>query len=178
VKTGIVDVATDNALFSKWKAITIRLTSNLPRRGNEASAASYGIMLYDGRTSNCSNELSFGDPSHHKTSNWCTASLQASAVTAIAGVPTVGGEVRSFRLQRQLLGQRVCGRPRGHRQDLFLSAASGIGMPLVYLGAKPAVTVLAARQWHQLNLTTRGQTPHRAGRRSVHRKRLMEATRN
>ena len=36
---------------------------------------------------------------------------------------------------------------------IFYSAASGVGMPVVYLGAKQAETALAAPQWHLLNLT-------------------------
>jgi hypothetical protein len=73
--------------------------------------------------------------------------LRASAVTAIAGVPTVGGEVRSFRpTTATAWSTRFAAGLADTDKACSCSATSGIRHAvLVYLGAKPAVTVLAAR---------------------------------
>ena len=85
----------------------------------------------------CLNALSFGDPSHPKTRH-----LVSGVVAGIGGygnsfgVPTVGGEVRFHRrydgnclVNAMAVGIAETGR-------IFYSAASGVGMPLVYLGSK------------------------------------------
>ena len=83
------------------------------------------------------NALSFGSPSHPRT-----ARLLQGAVEGIGGygnafgVPTVGGELRFHRSYdgNCLVNAFAAGLAR--RDAIFTSAASGVGMPVVYLGAK------------------------------------------
>jgi len=85
----------------------------------------------------CLNALSFGDPSHPKTRH-----LVSGVVAGIGGygnsfgVPTVGGEVRFHRRYdgNCLVNAMAVGLADADR--IFYSAASGVGMPIVYLGSK------------------------------------------
>ena len=85
----------------------------------------------------CLNALSFGAPSHPKTRQ-----LVAGVVAGIGGygnsfgVPTVGGEVR-FHTRYDgncLVNAMAVG--IAERDKIFYAAASGVGMPIVYLGSK------------------------------------------
>ncbi|HUF87617.1 MAG TPA: phosphoribosylformylglycinamidine synthase subunit PurL, partial [Thermohalobaculum sp.] len=83
------------------------------------------------------NALSFGDPAHPRT-----RALVAGVVAGIGGygncfgVPTVGGEVRFHPAYNGncLVNAFAAGLADADR--IFYSAASGVGMPVVYLGAK------------------------------------------
>ena len=85
----------------------------------------------------CLNALSFGDPKHPKTRH-----LVGGVVAGIGGygnsfgVPTVGGEVRFHRRYdgNCLVNAMAVG--LADTDKIFYSAASGIGMPIVYLGSK------------------------------------------
>jgi phosphoribosylformylglycinamidine synthase subunit PurL len=85
----------------------------------------------------CLNALSFGDPSHPKTRH-----LVSGVVAGIGGygnsfgVPTVGGEVRFHRRYdgNCLVNTMAVG--IAEKDKIFYSAASGVGMPIVYLGSK------------------------------------------
>ncbi len=85
----------------------------------------------------CLNALSFGDPKHPKT-----RALVAGVVAGIGGygnsfgVPTVGGEVRFHRRYdgNCLVNAMAVG--LADADKIFYSAASGVGMPIVYLGSK------------------------------------------
>jgi len=85
----------------------------------------------------CLNALSFGDPSHPKTRR-----LAGGVVAGIGGygnsfgVPTVGGEVRFHRRYdgNCLVNAMAVG--VAEKDKIFYSAASGVGMPIVYLGSK------------------------------------------
>ena len=85
----------------------------------------------------CLNALSFGDPKHPKTRH-----LVAGVVAGIGGygnsfgVPTVGGEVRFHRRYdgNCLVNAMAVG--LAERGKIFYAKASGIGMPIVYLGSK------------------------------------------
>src|ERR1700761_2849691 len=85
----------------------------------------------------CLNALSFGAPEHPRT--W---SLVAGVVAGIGGygnsfgVPTVGGEVRFHRRYdgNCLVNAMAVG--IAETDKIFYSAASGVGMPIVYLGSK------------------------------------------
>jgi phosphoribosylformylglycinamidine synthase subunit PurL len=85
----------------------------------------------------CLNALSFGDPKHPKT-----RSLVSGVVAGIGGygnsfgVPTVGGEVRFHGRYNGncLVNAMAVGIAR--TDGIFYSAASGVGMPIVYLGSK------------------------------------------
>src|SRR6187397_2439142 len=85
----------------------------------------------------CLNALSFGAPSHPKTRH-----LVSGVVAGIGGygnsfgVPTVGGSVR-FHSRYDgncLVNAMAVGIAR--KDQIFYAAASGIGMPIVYLGSK------------------------------------------
>ena len=85
----------------------------------------------------CLNALSFGDPKHPKTRH-----LVSGVVAGIGGygnsfgVPTVGGEVR-FHPRYDgncLVNAMAVG--LAETDKIFYAAASGVGMPIVYLGSK------------------------------------------
>jgi phosphoribosylformylglycinamidine synthase len=85
----------------------------------------------------CLNALSFGDPKNPKTRH-----LVSGIVAGIGGygnsfgVPTVGGEVRFHRRYdgNCLVNAMAVG--IAEKDKIFYSAASGVGMPIVYLGSK------------------------------------------
>jgi phosphoribosylformylglycinamidine synthase len=85
----------------------------------------------------CLNALSFGDPKHPKTRH-----LVAGVVAGIGGygnsfgVPTVGGSVRFHSRYdgNNLVNAMAVGIAR--KDEIFYAAASGVGMPIVYLGSK------------------------------------------
>jgi len=83
------------------------------------------------------NALSFGLPSHPKT-----AHLVKGVVAGIGGygnafgVPTVGGEVRFHRSYNGNCLVNAFAAGLADTDKIFYSAASGVGMPVVYLGAK------------------------------------------
>jgi phosphoribosylformylglycinamidine synthase II len=83
------------------------------------------------------NALSFGDPAHPKTRH-----LVAGVVAGVGGygnsfgVPTVGGQVRFHTRYdgNNLVNARAVGLAEADK--IFYAAASGVGMPIVYLGSK------------------------------------------
>ncbi|MPZ56926.1 MAG: phosphoribosylformylglycinamidine synthase subunit PurL [Rhizobiales bacterium] len=85
----------------------------------------------------CLNALSFGDPKHPKTRH-----LVAGVVAGIGGygnsfgVPTVGGQVRFHTRYdgNNLVNAMAVG--LAETDKIFYAAASGVGMPIVYLGSK------------------------------------------
>jgi phosphoribosylformylglycinamidine synthase subunit PurL len=85
----------------------------------------------------CLNALSFGDPKNTKT-----RALVGGVVAGIGGygnsfgVPTVGGEVRFDRRYdgNCLVNAMAVGLARADK--IFYAKATGVGMPIVYLGSK------------------------------------------
>jgi phosphoribosylformylglycinamidine synthase subunit PurL len=85
----------------------------------------------------CLNALSFGDPRHPKTRH-----LVSGVVAGIGGygnsfgVPTVGGEVRFHRRYdgNCLVNAMAVG--IADKDKIFYAKATGVGMPIVYLGSK------------------------------------------
>ena len=85
----------------------------------------------------CLNALSFGDPNSPKTRH-----LVSGVVAGIGGygnsfgVPTVGGEVRFHRRYdgNCLVNAMAVG--IAERDKIFYAKATGVGMPIVYLGSK------------------------------------------
>ena len=81
--------------------------------------------------------LSFGDPDHPKTRH-----LVSGVVAGIGGygnsfgVPTVGGQVRFHTRYdgNNLVNAMAVG--LAEKDKIFYAAASGVGMPIVYLGSK------------------------------------------
>jgi phosphoribosylformylglycinamidine synthase len=85
----------------------------------------------------CLNALSFGDPKNPRT-----RSLVGGVVAGIGGygnsfgVPTVGGEVRFHRRYDGNILVNAMAVGLAEKDKIFYSAASGVGMPIVYLGSK------------------------------------------
>jgi phosphoribosylformylglycinamidine synthase subunit PurL len=85
----------------------------------------------------CLNALSFGDPKHPKTRH-----LVSGVVAGVGGygnsfgVPTVGGSVRFHERYNgnNLVNAMAVG--LAETDKIFYAAASGVGMPIVYLGSK------------------------------------------
>jgi phosphoribosylformylglycinamidine synthase len=83
------------------------------------------------------NSLSFGEVSHPKTK-----SLVHGVVEGIGGygncfgVPTIGGEVRFHKAYNGNCLVNAFAAGLADTDSIFYSAASGVGMPVVYLGAK------------------------------------------
>src|SRR5204863_9152718 len=85
----------------------------------------------------CLNALRFGDPEHPKTRH-----LVAGVVAGVGGygnsfgVPTVGGQVRFHTRYdgNNLVNAMAVGLAEADK--IFYAAASGVGMPIVYLGSK------------------------------------------
>ena len=83
------------------------------------------------------NALSFGLPSHPKTAHLVKGVVEGVGAYGNAfGVPTVGGEVRFHRSYNGncLVNAFAAGLADADR--IFYSVASGVGMPVVYLGAR------------------------------------------
>jgi phosphoribosylformylglycinamidine synthase subunit PurL len=85
----------------------------------------------------CLNALSFGDPAHPKTRH-----LVSGVVAGIGGygnsfgVPTVGGQVRFHTRYDGNILVNAMAVGLAESDKIFYSAASGVGMPIVYLGSK------------------------------------------
>ncbi|WP_299842383.1 phosphoribosylformylglycinamidine synthase subunit PurL [uncultured Roseovarius sp.] len=83
------------------------------------------------------NSLSFGEPSHPKTRQ-----LVHGVVAGVGGygncfgVPTAGGEVRFDPAYNGNCLVNAFAAGLAETDSIFYSAASGVGMPVVYLGAK------------------------------------------
>ena len=83
------------------------------------------------------NSLSFGEINHPKTK-----SLVAGVVEGVGGygncfgVPTVGGELRFHEAYNGNCLVNAFAAGLANTDEIFYSAASGVGMPVVYLGAK------------------------------------------
>src|SRR6201997_5230199 len=108
----------------------------------QGSATGVGGILRDvftmgARPIACLNALSFGDPKHPKT-----RALAAGVVAGIGGygnsfgVPTVGGEVRFDRRYNGNCLVNAMAVGLAETDKIFYAAATGVGMPIVYLGSK------------------------------------------
>jgi phosphoribosylformylglycinamidine synthase subunit PurL len=85
----------------------------------------------------CLNALSFGDPRHPKTRH-----LVSGVVAGIGGygnsfgVPTVGGEVRFHHRYNGNCLVNAMAVGIAEKDKIFYAKATGVGMPIVYLGSK------------------------------------------
>jgi len=85
----------------------------------------------------CLNALSFGDPKNPRT-----RALVAGVVAGIGGygnsfgVPTVGGEVRFDRRYDGNILVNAMAVGLAEKDKIFYAKATGVGMPIVYLGSK------------------------------------------
>ena len=118
----------------------------------------------------CLNALSFGDPKHPKTRH-----LVSGVVAGVGGygnsfgVPTVGGSVRFHERYNgnNLVNAMAVG--LAETDKIFYAAASGVGMPIVYLGSKTGRDGIhgASMASAEFGEDSESQAPDRAGRRSV-----------
>ncbi len=83
------------------------------------------------------NSLSFGEPSHPKTKQLVNGVVEGvGGYGNCFGVPMVGGEVRFHKSYNGNCLVNAFAAGIADTDMIFYSAASGIGMPVVYLGAK------------------------------------------
>ena len=135
---GVVDIGDGQAVVFKMES------HNHPSyiEPYQGAATGVGGILRDvftmgARPIAAMNALSFGDPDHPKTKR-----LVAGVVEGIGGygnafgVPTVGGEVRFHGAYNGNCLVNAFAAGLADTDAIFYSAASGIGMPVVYLGAK------------------------------------------
>ena len=135
---GIVDIGDGQAVVFKMES------HNHPSyiEPYQGAATGMGGILRDvftmgARPIAAMNALSFGEPAHPKTRR-----LVAGVVEGIGGygnafgVPTVGGEVRFHAAYNGNCLVNAFAAGLIDTDAIFYSAASGVGMPVVYLGAK------------------------------------------
>ena len=135
---GVVDIGDGQAVVFKMES------HNHPSyiEPYQGAATGVGGILRDvftmgARPIAAMNSLSFGEPAHPKTK-----SLVAGVVAGIGGygnafgVPTVGGEVRFHRAYNGNCLVNAFAAGLADADKIFYSAASGVGRPVVYLGAK------------------------------------------
>ncbi|PVA11803.1 phosphoribosylformylglycinamidine synthase subunit PurL [Pelagivirga sediminicola] len=83
------------------------------------------------------NSLSFGEPDHHKTRQLVHGVVEGIGGYGNAfGVPTVGGELRFDAAYNGNCLVNAFAAGLADTDKIFYSAASGVGRPVVYLGAK------------------------------------------
>ncbi len=83
------------------------------------------------------NALSFGEPGHHKTRQLVNGVVEGiGGYGNCFGVPCVGGEVRFHPAYNGNCLVNAFAAGLADSDKIFYSAASGVGMPVVYLGAK------------------------------------------
>jgi phosphoribosylformylglycinamidine synthase II len=135
---GVVDIGDGQALVFKMES------HNHPSyiEPYQGAATGVGGILRDvftmgARPIAAMNALSFGEPSHPRT-----RSLVHGVVEGIGGygnafgVPTVGGELRFHAAYNGNCLVNAFAAGLADADAIFYSAASGVGMPVVYLGAK------------------------------------------
>ncbi|MDX8353380.1 phosphoribosylformylglycinamidine synthase subunit PurL [Cognatiyoonia sp. IB215182] len=135
---GVVDIGDGQAVVFKMES------HNHPSyiEPYQGAATGVGGILRDvftmgARPIAAMNSLSFGEPAHPKTKQ-----LVNGVVAGIGGygncfgVPTVGGEVRFDPAYNGNCLVNAFAAGLADADKIFYSVASGIGMPVVYLGAK------------------------------------------
>ena len=116
------------------------------------------------------NALRFGAPDHPKTRH-----LVAGVVAGIGGygnsfgVPTVGGEVNFHRGYNGNILVNAFAAGIARTDAIFYSKASGVGLPVVYLGSKTGRDGIhgASMASAEFDDDIRGEAPDRAGRRPL-----------
>ena len=135
---GVVDIGDGKAIVFKMES------HNHPSfiEPYQGAATGVGGILRDvftmgARPIACLNALRFGDPEHPKTRH-----LVAGVVAGIGGygnsfgVPTVGGEVNFHRRYNGNILVNAMAVGLADADKIFYSKAEGVGLPVVYLGAK------------------------------------------
>lgn len=135
---GVVDIGDGQAVIFKMES------HNHPSyiEPHQGAATGVGGILRDvftmgARPIAAMNALSFGEPSHAKTAHLVKGVVEGIGGYGNAfGVPTVGGEVRFHRAYNGNCLVNAFAAGLADADKIFYSAASGVGMPVVYLGAK------------------------------------------
>ncbi|AZQ66338.1 phosphoribosylformylglycinamidine synthase subunit PurL [Silicimonas algicola] len=135
---GVVDIGDNQAVIFKMES------HNHPSyiEPYQGAATGVGGILRDvftmgARPIAAMNALSFGEPSHPKTKRLVSGVVEGVGGYGNAfGVPTVGGEVRFHRAYNGNCLVNAFAAGLADADKIFYSAASGVGMPVVYLGAK------------------------------------------
>jgi phosphoribosylformylglycinamidine synthase len=135
---GVVDIGDGQAVVFKMES------HNHPSyiEPYQGAATGVGGILRDvftmgARPIAAMNALSFGDPGHPKTRQLVNGVVAGVGGYGNAfGVPTVGGEVRFHAAYNGNCLVNAFAAGLADADKIFYSAASGVGMPVVYLGAK------------------------------------------
>jgi len=135
---GIVDIGDGQAVVFKMES------HNHPSyiEPDQGAATGVGGILRDvftmgARPIAAMNSLSFGEKDHHKTRQLVHGVVEGvGGYGNCFGVPTVGGEVRFHPAYNGNCLVNAFAAGLADTDKIFYSAASGVGMPVVYLGAK------------------------------------------
>ena len=135
---GVVDIGDGQAVVFKMES------HNHPSyiEPYQGAATGVGGILRDvftmgARPIAAMNSLSFGMPDHPKTRRLVNGVVEGIGGYGNAfGVPTVGGEVRFDAAYNGNCLVNAFAAGLADADKIFYSAASGVGMPVVYLGAK------------------------------------------
>lgn len=135
---GVVDIGDGQAVVFKMES------HNHPSyiEPYQGAATGVGGILRDvftmgARPIAAMNSLSFGAPSHPKTRQLVNGVVEGiGGYGNCFGVPTVGGEVRFDPAYNGNCLVNAFAAGLADADKIFYSAASGVGMPVVYLGAK------------------------------------------
>ena len=135
---GVVDIGDGQALIFKMES------HNHPSyiEPHQGAATGIGGILRDvftmgARPIAAMNALSFGEPSHPKTPHLVKGVVEGiGSYGNCFGVPNVGGEVRFHAAYNGNCLVNAFAAGLADTDSIFYSAASGVGMPVVYLGAK------------------------------------------
>ncbi len=135
---GVVDIGDGQAVIFKMES------HNHPSyiEPYQGAATGVGGILRDvftmgARPIAAMNALSFGVPSHPKTRHLVKGVVEGVGGYGNAfGVPTVGGEVRFHHSYNGNCLVNAFAAGLADADKIFYSVASGVGMPVVYLGAK------------------------------------------
>jgi phosphoribosylformylglycinamidine synthase II len=135
---GVVDIGDGQAIVFKMES------HNHPSyiEPYQGAATGVGGILRDvftmgARPIAAMNSLSFGMPNHPKTRQLVHGVVEGvGGYGNCFGVPTVGGEVRFHASYNGNCLVNAFAAGLADADKIFYSAASGVGMPVVYLGAK------------------------------------------
>jgi len=135
---GVVDIGDGQAVVFKMES------HNHPSyiEPYQGAATGVGGILRDvftmgARPVAAMNALSFGEITHPKTRQLVHGVVEGiGGYGNCFGVPTVGGEVRFHRAYNGNCLVNAFAAGLADADKIFYSAASGVGMPVVYLGAK------------------------------------------
>ncbi|KPP84788.1 MAG: phosphoribosylformylglycinamidine synthase subunit PurL [Rhodobacteraceae bacterium HLUCCA08] len=135
---GVVDIGDGQAVVFKMES------HNHPSyiEPYQGAATGVGGILRDvftmgARPIAAMNALSFGEPAHPKTRQLVHGVVEGvGGYGNCFGVPTLGGEVRFHPAYNGNCLVNAFAAGLAEADKIFYSAASGVGMPVVYLGAK------------------------------------------